>query len=223
MRLLIIMITASLVALAGCVTMPDPVPDNYLSEKTAEQAKNLEKMENAVIAKNHDVQTFKDKVEGAEQKLEVEIGRLGILKDEKKLLDERQKQFQLENDSGKIDENAKLMSDKDIEIKSQVDRVEYSSAFRDHVKIQKEVADAELSALVAEMNFERARIAREYLLRRQGDNVGDKKNTFSAGAEKYDEKYKAYLDKQREVLSAKKISREEAAVKVKITEDKLKK
>ena len=217
------MITASLVALAGCVTMPDPVPDNYLSEKTAEQAKNLEKMENAVIAKNHEVQTFKDKVDSAEQKFKVEKGRLGILKDEKKLLDEKQKQFQLENDSVKIGENAKLMSDKDIEIKSQVDRVEYSSAFCDLVKGQKEVADAELSVLVAEMNFERARIAREYLLKRQGDNVGDKKNASSAGADKYDEKYKAYLDKQREVLSAKKISREEAAVKVKITEDKLKK
>jgi hypothetical protein len=223
MRIIIIMITASLIALAGCVTMPDPVPDNYLSEKTAEQAKNLEKMENAVIAKNHEVQTFKDKVESAEQKYNVEKGRLGILQDEKKLLDEKQKQFQLENDSEKIGENAKLIADKDIEIKSQVDRVEYSSAFRDHVKAQKEVADAELSVLVAEMNFERARIAREYLVKRQVEGGGDKKDSSSAGADKYDEKYKAYLDKQREVLSAKKISREEAAVKVKIAEDKLKK
>jgi hypothetical protein len=222
MRSLIIMITVSLVSLAGCVTMPEKVPDEYLSEKSAEQAKNLEKMENAVISKNHEVQAFKDKVEGASQKLKIEKGRLGIFKDEKKLLDEKQKQYQLENDSAKIGENAKLVSEKEAEITSQVNRVEYSTAFRDHVKAQKEVADAELSALVAELNYEKSRIAKDYLVKRQVESTGEKKDKSSVDAEKYDEKYRAYLDKQREALSAKKITREEAAVQLKITEDKLK-
>jgi hypothetical protein len=222
MRSLIIVITAFLVSLTGCITMPEKVPDEYLSDKTSDQSKNLEKMENAVISKNHEVQTFKEKAEDAERKLKIEKGRLGILKDEKKLMEERQKQYQLENDSEKIGENAKLISQKESEIIWQVNRVEYAVAFRDHVKAQKEVVDTELSVLVAELNYERSRIAKDYLLKRQVNAAADKKDKASVDAGKYDEKYRAYLDKQREVLAAKRVSLEEAAVKLKITEDKLK-
>jgi hypothetical protein len=222
MRSLIIVITAFLVSLTGCITMPEKVPDEYLSDKTSDQSKNLEKMENAVISKNHEVQTFKEKAEDAERKLKIEKGRLGILKDEKKLMEERQKQYQLENDSEKIGENAKLISQKESEIIWQVNRVEYAVAFRDHVKAQKEVVDTELSVLVAELNYARSRIAKAYLLKRQVNAAADKKDKASVDAGKYDEKYRAYLDKQREVLAAKRVSLEEAAVKLKITEDKLK-
>lgn len=224
MRLRIMIAVAFLVSLAGCVTMPEMVPDQYLSEKTADQAKVLEKLENAVISRNHDVQAYKDKVEEAERKFKIEKGRLGILKDEKKLLEEKQKQYKLENDSEKIGENAKLISQKESEIIWQADRVEYSSAFRDYEKARKEVADAELSVQVAELKYEKAKIAKEYLLKHRGESLaGDKKDKSSVEAEKYDEKYRVYLDKQREILADKKNKLEEASVKVKITEDKLKK
>jgi hypothetical protein len=223
MRALIFIIGISLASLAGCVTIPEMVPDEYLTQKTADQAKALEKLENAVISKNHEVQTFKDKVEDAEKKLKIEKGRLGILKDEKKLLDEKQKQYQLENDAEKIGENAKLISQKESEITWQTNRVEYANANRDHVKAQKEVVDAELSVQVAELKYEKAKIAKEYLIKRQAVSTGDKKDKSSIEAEKYDEKYRVYLDKQREILTDKKNKREEASVKLKITEEKLKK
>jgi len=223
MRSCMIIITAILFSLAGCVTMPDKVPDQYLSEKTADQAKNLEKLENEVISKNHEVQTFKDKVEDAEKKFQIEKGRLKILKDEKKLLDEKQKQFQLENDSEKIGENAKLISQKESDITWQTNSVEYAEASRDNVKAQKEVADAELSALVAELNYEKSKIAKEYMLKRKVVGTAESKDKAYADAEKFDEKYRQYLDKQREVLTAKRTARDEAAIKLKIAEDKLKK
>jgi len=223
MRSLIIVITAFFLSLTGCMTMPEKVPDEYLSDKTADEAKSLEKMENAVISKNHEVQTFKEKAEDAERKLKIEKGRLGILKDEKKLMEERQKQYQLENDTEKIGENAKLISQRESDIIWQVNRVEYTGAFRDHVKAQKEVVDTELSVLVAELNYEKSIIAKDYLVKRQVNAASDKKDKSSVDAGKFDEKYRAYLDKQRQVLAAKKVSLEEAAVKLKITEDKLKK
>ena len=48
----------------------------------------------------------------------------------------------------------------------------------------------------------------------------DKKDSSEA-AEKYDEKYRVYLEKQKKILLDKKEDREEAAVKVRAAEDKL--
>ncbi len=95
MRSFVTLTAALLLSLAGCVTMPDPVPVNYLVEKTPEQGKILEKLENGIIAKNHEVKALKDKSQAADQKVNVEKGRLGILKDERSLLDEKKKQYQM--------------------------------------------------------------------------------------------------------------------------------
>lgn len=200
--------------------MPDPVPDEYLVEKTAEQSKSLEKLENFVIAKNHAAQVMKDKLHQADKKLEVDKGRLGILKDEKKLLEEKQKQYKLENDGAKIDETANLIVQKDSEIRAQAAQVEHSAALRGLAAADKDVADADLSVQVAELRYERAGIARDYLVKRMNAADTKEKKDLDA-ADKYDEKYRIYLDKQKEFLADKKEDREEAAVKVRAAEEKL--
>ncbi|OHD63032.1 MAG: hypothetical protein A2176_09440 [Spirochaetes bacterium RBG_13_51_14] len=205
--------------------MPDPVPYAYLVEKTAEQGSALEKQENSIIAKNQENRKLKDKVKDADYKLKVDTGRLDILKEEKKLLEEKQKQYQLENDSERINENAKQISDKEGEIQMQSARVEYYSAVLEHVKTQNEVAEAELSVLVAELNYQKSTIAKEYLMKRKGAVTAsdEKKGSTLPDPEKYEDKYQKYLDRQREILVAKKQARDEAAMKVKIAEEKLKK
>jgi len=221
MRLSVSILAAFLVFLAGCVTMPDPVPDEYLAEKTAEQEKSLEKLENFVIAKNHAARVMKEKLHDAEQKLKVEKGRLGILRDEKKLLEEKQKQYKLENDGEKVDETANLIARKDSEIRAQASVVDHVEALRDLAIAEKDVADADLSVQVAELRYERARIARDYLMSRLGTADPKEKKDSSEAAEKYDEKYRVYLEKQKKILVDKKEDREEAAVKVRAAEDKL--
>lgn len=210
-----------LAVLAGCVTMPDPVPVGYLIDKTADQGKALEKLESGIIAKNHEVRMLKDKVGDTEQKVKVEKGRLDILKDERKLLDEKQKQYQLENDAAKIEENTKQIAAKAGEITMQENKVEYATASSELARAQKEVGESELAVMVAELNYEKARIAKDYLVKHQVAGAAEKKDK-SADPEKYDEKYRAYLDKQRETLVGKKNARDEAALKLKIAEDKLK-
>ena len=222
MRSFVILTTALLVSLAGCVTMPDPVPVDYLAEKTAEQGKILEKLENAIIAKNHEVKTLKDKEEAAGQKVIVDKGRLDILKDERKLLDEKKKQYQLENDITNIDENNKQIAIKEAETKTQETKVEYATASFELARAQREVGETDLSVMVAELRYEKAKIAREFLVKRQVANAGgDKKDQPSP--DKYDEKYRVYLEKQRENLVEKRNARDEASLKLKIAEDKLKK
>jgi hypothetical protein len=221
MKAILILFASSLIALSGCVTMPDPVPDEYMVDKTADQQKTLEKLENFVIAKNHAARVMKDKLQEAEQKLKIDKGRLEILKDEKSLLEDKQKQYKLENDGARIDENAKAMAEKDSEIRAQVARLDNTSAVLDLANADKDVADADLSVQVAELRYERARIARDYLVKRLGAADPNVKKDSSESPDMYDEKYRKYLEKQREILADKKVARDEAAVKVKITEDKL--
>lgn len=223
MRTIVILTIALLVSLAGCDTMPDKVPADYLVDKTAEQGKVLEKLENAIIVKNHEVRTLKDRIQAADQKVKVEKGRLDILKDEKKLLAEKQKQYQLENDAAKTEENTKQMADKEVEIQEQDNKVEHATASYELARAQKDVGETELAVLVAELNYEKSRIAKDYLVKRQGAISAGEKKEKAADPEKYDEKYRVFLEKQRGNLMAKKNIRDEALMKLKIVEDKLKK
>ncbi len=222
MKKILLVSAAMLIGLAGCVTLPDPVPDMYLAEKSDEDAKILDKLTKAIIEKNHEIKAIRDKVKETGHRQTVEKGRLSILTDEKNLLIEKKKQFVLENDQAKIEENRKMTIDKEIEIGDQNSKVEYAGALFEHTTALTEVKEMELSVLVAELSYEKSRIAKAYLLKRAeaGGEDGKKKK---ADALTYDEKYKKYLDKQKEQLVAQKIEMEKAAVKLKMAQDKLKK
>jgi len=217
---------ASLLLFAGCVTMPEPVPDMYLLQKTPGQVKKLETIESAIIAKNHEIKDLSDKVTNVMHTLAVEKGRLSILMDEKNLLLEKQKQYLLENDPAKLDENKKVLVDKEDEINSQKARVDYTAALLEYTSDHKDAAESELAVLVAELSYEKAQIAKAYLLKLQaeaaaGEAKGKKKT--SLGAETFDAKYKQYLDKQQEILSGKRDVLDQASIKLKMAEEKLKK
>jgi hypothetical protein len=221
MRSFVILTAAFLLSLAGCVSMPDPVPNNFLVEKTPEQGKILEKLENGIIAKNHEVKALRDKSQAALQTVVIEKGRLDILKDERKLLDEKQKQFQLENDPAKIEDNNKQIAAKDSDINTQQLKLERATASSELARAQKEMGESELSVMVAELGYEKARIAREYLVKHQTDSASAEEKDQSS-PDKYDDQYRLYLEKQRENLVEKRNARDEAALKLKIAEDKLK-
>ena len=216
----LILFAVMVVALSGCVTMPDPVPDAYLAGKNAEQAKNIEGLEKAAIARNQAVRAVRDREAEAGRVLKVEEGRLAIMRDERRLLEEKQRQYQLEEDQGKLAENAKLMADKDAQVAAQAARVEFSAARSELALKEREVAEAELAVAVAELNYEKSRVAREHLIS-AGAPEGEKKGPFAEKPENFDRPYRKFLDKQRSILEKRIAAREEAAVKVKIAEDKM--
>lgn len=210
-----------LVALSGCVTLPDPVPEAYLAGTSAEQARTIEGLEKTAIAKNQAVRVRKDRESEAERILKVEEGRLSIMKEEKRLLEEKQRQYQLEEDAKKIEENAKLMAEKDAQVASQAARVEYSAARVELARAEREVADAELAVAVAELNYEKAKIARDFLVAQGTGAEGVKKGPFAEKPEDFDRPYRKFLEKQRSILVKKNAAREEASVKVKIADEKM--
>jgi hypothetical protein len=222
MRSLIICLTVSTVFLAGCLTMPEEVPDAYLVEKTADEGKTIEKLKTDIIAKNQEIHVLKDRVTDAGQKQKVEKGRTSILKQEKSLLEDKQKQYQLENDTAKMNENAKAMVDNDYQLRAGNARLEVAIAALDLAEAQQEVGEAELAVQVAELASAKAKVAKTYLVKKQSSGVPDDKKASGKGPETYDEKYVKYLEKQRETLVSKKAARDEAALKLKVAEDKFK-
>ncbi len=221
MKSLILFLSAAAVFFAGCVTMPGEVNPEYLVDKTAEENKTIEKLQASIIAKRQEIPDLKKKVEEAGQRLKVIRGWAVILKQEKSLLENKQKHFQLENDAAKMNANAKLMIDNDYQIRAEAERLGYARAVLELAEAQQEVAEAELSVQVAELANEKAKIARTYLVRKQGTTVPDGKKSSSKGPETFDEKYRNYLDQQREQLISKRAARDEAVKRLKITEDKL--
>jgi hypothetical protein len=223
MRSLTVIIAGLLLAMTGCVSMPQEVPENYLVNKTAEEGKALDKLATGIIAKNQEMRGLKDRAQEARQKIAIEQGRLDILKEEKKLLDNKQKQYVLENDTAKITDNQKLIADKDAEVQAQDARLAYTISAFEYARAKSDVAEAELAVMVAELGYAKAKIAKSYLLARQtAAGTGDNK-TASPDPTTYDEKYRLYLEKQRENLTTKKNQKEESSVKMKIAEDKMKK
>lgn len=215
-------VVVMLVALSGCVTLPDPVPEAYLAGTSAEQARTIEGLEKTAIAKNQAVRVMKDRESEAERILKVEEGRLSIMKEEKRLLEEKQRQYQLEEDAKKIEENAKLMAEKDAQVASQAARVEYSAARLVLARAEREAADAELAVAVAELNYEKAKIARDFLVAQGTGAEGAKKGPFADKPEDFDQPYRKFLEKQRSILVKKNAAREEASVKAKIADEKMK-
>lgn len=226
MKALIIAASISLAFLAGCITMPDPVPDAYLVEKSNDDNRLLDRLATAIIAKNHELKASKVKLADAEDKLQVERGRVDILKSEKELLASKQKQYELEKDAAKIEENSKAMAEKDGQIEVENSRVDYAAAFLDNARAARDVSETGLSVLVAELNYEKSKIAKAYLLKQEPaakEGETRTRNPFAPGPDKYDEQYEKYLNKQRETLADRKNELEKAAVRLKIAENNLKK
>lgn len=221
MKIIFTITTVSLIVLAGCATMPNPVPDMYLVEKSTEEENIMGKLSIDIIAKNHEIQEMRNKIKGTKYTLEVENGRLAILQEEKKLLLKKQKQYVLENDQTNIDNNKKVIIDKDNEIISQTNKVEYTSVLLEYTVAQNEVTETELAVFIAELNYKKANIAKTYLLKQQSAIGEDSKK--KEAAETYDNKYQKYMDEHREILTDKKNELEKIAVKLKMAEEKNKK
>jgi hypothetical protein len=223
MKKILVVASASFTLFIGCITMPDPVPDAYLTEKSAEDIKTIDKLSDVIIGKNHEIKGTRDKIKENNHSLEVEKGRLSILKDEKALLQEKHKQYLLEKDQAKVEENIKMIADKDTAIEAQTAKVEYTAALLEHSIAGNEVSEAELSVLVSELGFEKSRIAKAYLLKREQAAGDEGKKQKKGEALTYDEKYRKYLDRQREILASKKNDLEKAAVALKMAGEKIKK
>ncbi len=193
--------------MTGCVSLPAPVDDALLAEKTAEESSRLAAVEKSIIEKHKSKNDARMAMEESVRLHSVDAGRLGILKNELDLLKKKEKQYTLEKDDAKKSETAKSIGEKSAEITRQNARVAYQKAFMDEQTARYEVAEAELSALVAERGYERSRIARAYQDRKVEKEGIPKKKVFFGLISKDGrvdvDRYKKYVESQKSQLNKK--------------------
>ncbi len=144
---------------AGCATMPGPVNTSYLADKTPEEAKSVEKIEIAVVAKKGERDAAQKGLKTAELRLRAEESR------------------------------------------------------RNQAKALLALKEAEMSVLVAELDYEKAKIARKYQDKRpdqfkESDSFW--RRIVSPSSLVRVDSYEKHLDEQRRVLVDRKKDMDEA-------------
>jgi hypothetical protein len=206
MRSKIAFFIAISVIFAGCVTMPDPVDDLYLKEKTQEDTAKLDKIESDIIAKKKNKDKAEKDSEIAAQK--AELSRKEVLQTEAGIavLLEKEKLYTSTKDS-KLQDIQKEREKNDLKLTQLKAKLDYDIAKSDEANTLLEVKKSELSVKVAELSYEKALIAKAYQMKRKKEY--EKKMIDDEGYKKFFDDQKIKLeDNQKEYEKASKVAAE---------------
>ncbi len=153
-------------AFPACVTKPQTIDDVYLSEIKPAEAEKLRGIEENIVQLKKD----KDKTENdyliSEQVIVASESEVSMLEATGRHLQEREKLYSMMVDNQKLaEEQAKLAKNRDETVRAKKD-LKLNEARRDEAEALLEVKKAELAVKVAELDYEKARIAKDYQSRR---------------------------------------------------------
>ncbi len=156
------------VAFTGCMTLPDPVDDIYLTEKTNEETAKLDKIAVDIIAKKKEKDEVEKDFEIAVQKVETSRTELSQIEAANIALLEKEKLYKMTKDSKLEDIQKEKEKNKIKEVQSKA-HLDYNIAKADETKALLEVRKYELAVKVAEIDYEKALIAKTYQMKRSED------------------------------------------------------
>ena len=224
------------VVFTGCVTMPDTIDEAYLVEKTPEQTARLDKIAQNVIAKKKDGDEAKRNLAVAEQIVKVSEKMTAFLEGEKSLLAEQEKLYTLKKDEQRLSEVRSRLKENKQQRRGEKAHLNFATAFKEDAQAIVELRQAELAVSVAELNYEKAKIAHAFILKgkekagkkepevkkEEGFFEGLKKKISGSDKKGVDvKKYEEYLNKQKENLKDAKTKQEKTAKELKKAEKKL--
>ncbi len=214
MKYLLNLLIVVLLVLSGCVILPKPVDEVYLSEMTEAENANLDKIGADIIARKKDKDKIEKELEIITQRIVISQKEIAALEAENEMLLEKEKLY------SQTGENSKIV---DIQSQKEKNRVrliqvrtllKYYNVKRDEANALLSVKKAELAEKVAELDYEKASIAKTYQLKRAeefGDDIID------------DQEYKKFMEDQQVKLNDSKKKYEKAAGELAKAEKELKK
>jgi hypothetical protein len=212
MKYMMALIIAASVILSGCLTMPDPVDDVYLKEKTSEENAKLNKIEAEIIAKKKDKDVIEKDAEIAALKAELSKKEVSEINAAYASLLEKEKLYTATGDS-KLAEIQKQKETTNLKLIQAKAKQEYSTAKRDETNALLEVKKSELAVKVAELSYEKSLIAKAYQMKRQKEYA---KNMID------ETDYKKFMDDQKIKLEDNQKEYQKASKITADTEEKLK-
>ncbi|HSV98261.1 MAG TPA: hypothetical protein VLM75_15160 [Spirochaetota bacterium] len=161
---------------SGCLaSSPAPIKETLLIEKSAEQEKNLTRIENEIVVINQENNKVKESLKITAQKVVISEKELSGLEKEATLLTEKKKLHVISDDTRALGEVEKAMVDNQQKINIEKLKLAYLKAKKDYEEADVELKESELSVKIAELNYEKARIARAFQDRTMGEIPADPK------------------------------------------------
>ncbi len=200
MKKYLIPAVCTIIGLSGCfATMPSPIKDTLLIEKSAEDEKKLAKIEDEIVLINQENNKIKESLKIIAQKVIISDKEITSLEKGKSLLEEKKKLYVISNDTKALADVEKEMVDNQQKINLEKINLEYLNAREDYEKSGIELKEAELAARIAELNFEKAKIARAYQDRTMGEIPADPKTGKKDDKARIDvSEYEKYLESRKE-------------------------
>lgn len=203
MKFKIAFFTAVSIFFAGCVTMPDPIDELFLKEKTQEETAKLDKIEGDIITKKKNKDAAEKETEIAAQKAELSRKEVTQKEAEIDVLLGKEKLYTSTKDS-KLPEIQKEREKENLKLTQLKAKYEYHTVKSNEANALLEVKKYELAVKVAEFYYEKALIAKAYQLKRKKEY--EKKMIDDEEYKKFFENQKIKLeDAQKEYEKASKI------------------
>jgi hypothetical protein len=153
----------SVILFTGCVTMLPQIKDEFLAGKTKEQEEVLFKLEDQIVEINKQKSGIEKKINISRQLIKVNDKEYPFLKDKLNYYNESQELYILTNNSAKMAQTANDLKKIELDIKLNLLMNEYLSVMRNFHQSSLDLNYAELSAKIAELSYEKSKIAAAYI------------------------------------------------------------
>lgn len=199
----------------GCATFQDPVDEAYLTEMTQEEKAALNKIAGDIIAKKAEKDVAEAQVAVSDQGIDVSKSQLIVIDAQRDLAVKKEKFYQLSKESAKQSAEMGNIKSSDTQKTQESAHLDYCKAKRDVDQCTFKIKEAELGVLVAQMDLEKAKIARKFQEKRKKEDD----STELIEVKKYEDYYK----KQKDILASAQNDLRKANDSLLLADDKLKK
>lgn len=205
--------------ITGCTTLPGPVDEQYLAEKTDSDAARLEQIEKEIIVKNREKQASEQNLRENTPDIENTREALNLITRENKLLKDQLELYTRSKDAKNMEIKKEQLAENEGKLERQRRLLKYQESQKNLYDTEAELRNAELAVLVAKLNFEKSKIAEAYREKTEPVDENEKKGFFSKIFKRDSndrfgyKKYKTHLDKMKkdEEKSLKKYNEAKAA------------
>ncbi len=160
MRFLFLIIT---ILFTGCVTMLPQVKDEFLAGKTKEQEEVLFKLEDQIVEINKQKAGIEKKINISKQLKKVNDSEYPFQKSKLNYYTETQELYILTNNAPKMSQTSNDIKKIELDIKLNLLMNDYVSNMKSYHQSSLDLNYAELSAKIAELSYEKAKIAAAYI------------------------------------------------------------
>jgi len=191
------------------------VDDVYLTEMTEEEAAKLDKIGQDIIVRKQNKDKIEKEIEILKQRIEVTGKEISELEAANELFLEKEKLYSMTDENDKLVELQKEKSKNKIKVNELKTNLKYLNAKNNEKNSFLDIEKSELAVKVAELDYEKALIAKTYQLKRAEE--------FEEDDIIVDAEYKKFLDDQKVNLDENRKKYEKAVKETEKAEEEAKK